>query len=151
GPRPVSAGSRSEAAARPVSAGPALAAGPAKTTRSARTKLRRAARAWSRGADDHAAIRIDADRLRLHAGGVLHREMHDPPLVGQHRLERHGLPAGFYAGSDAAGDLPKLLLTTPAIPLDVERNVHRAADPPRGDRRGDLLQRDQVLATAADE
>src|SRR2546428_33644 len=151
GARRVSAGSGAEPAGRPVPVGPPGPPGPAEPARSSRTELGRAARARSGRADDHAAIRIDADRLGLHAGRVLHREVDDSPLVREHRLERHGLPARLDARCDAASDLAQLLLAAPAIPLDVERDVDGAPDSPRRDRRRDLLQRDEVLAAATDE
>src|SRR6267378_620371 len=119
-PRPVSARSRTEAAARTVAGRPAT---PAESAGGCRTERRRAARARSGGADDDAAVRIDADRLGLHARGVLHREVYDPPLIGEHRLERHGLAA-----------------RADAFP-----------DPARCDRGRDLLQGDQVLAAPPDE
>jgi hypothetical protein len=77
--------------------------------------------------------------------------VHDPPLVGEHRLERHRLAARAHARRNAASDLTELLLSAPAIPLDVERNVDRAADSTRRDRRGDLLEGDEVLTATADE
>src|SRR2546430_1830925 len=118
---------------------PAGATGAAKSTGSSRTERRRAARGRRGRADPHAAIRIDADRLGLHARCVLHRKVHDPPLVRQHRLERHGLSACLHSGRDAARDLAELLLAAPAIALDVEGDVDSAPDPPGGDRGGDLL------------
>src|SRR4029077_14117575 len=151
-PRTVSAGSRPEAAARPVLTGSAGRAGSAKpTTGGLRTERRGAARTGCGGADDDASIRIDADGFRFHAGQVLHGEVHDPPFVREHRLERHRLPARFDARCHAARDLAKLLLAATPITLDVERDVDRAADPPRGDRGGDLLRRDEVPPAAADE
>ena len=77
--------------------------------------------------------------------------MHDPPLIGEHRLERHRLSGRAHARGDPLGDLAQLLLTPAPIPLDVHRDVHSPTDAARGDRRGDLLERDEVLATAADQ
>src|SRR5437879_325841 len=147
-PRPVSARSRTEAAARTVAGWPAT---PAESAGGRRTERRRAARARSGGADDDAAVRIDADRLGLHTGGVLHREVHDPPLVGEHRLERHGLAARAHAFRDTASDLAELLFAAAAIALDVERDMDRPPDAARCDRGRDLLQGDEVLAAPPDE
>src|SRR6267378_7556004 len=123
-PRPVSTRSRTKTAARSVAAGSAGSAGPsgrAEPARSARTELGRASRARCGRADDHATIRVHADRLRLHAGRALHREVHDPPLVREHRLERDGLPARLHARRNAASDLAKLVLAASAIAFDIQR------------------------------
>jgi len=82
-------------------------------------RLKRAAEApsaWAEGgrpasarrgrADHDAPVRIDAHGFRLDAGRVLHGEMHDPPLIGEHRLERHRLAGRAHARGDPLGDLP---------------------------------------------
>src|SRR5205814_9382204 len=150
----VSTWSRAEAAAWSVPARPARPArpaGPAEGAWRPWAELGGTARAGCGGADDNTSIRIGTDRLGLHAGCVLHREVHDPSLVGQHRLERHCLTARLHARRHAAGDLAKLLLAASAVARDVEREVDRAPDPPRGDGRSDLLQCDEVLAAPADQ
>src|SRR5438132_42444 len=48
-------------------------------------------------------------------------------------------------------DLAELLFPAAAVTLYVERDVDRPPDPPRCDRRRDLLQGDQVLAAATDQ
>src|SRR5258708_21891506 len=142
---------------------PPEAARPAGTTRATgrraaadpagagRPKSDRSARAGRGRADDHPAVRIHADGLGLDAGLALHGEVHDAPLVGEHRLERHGLAGGLDSACDALRDLAQLILAPVAVALDIDRHVHGVAGGLRGDRGHDLLQRDEVLAAAADE
>src|SRR2546428_7788865 len=89
GPRAVSPRSRSEAPARTVPAR-RTAADPAWTG----AEWRGAARARGRRADHDPAIWVDAHGLGLHAGGFLHREVHDAPPVPEHRSGPYGLAAG---------------------------------------------------------
>ena len=77
--------------------------------------------------------------------------MHDPPLVGEHRLERHRLPGRAHARRDALGDLAELILPPAPVSLNVDGDVHRPADAARCDGRSDLLKGDEVLATTADQ
>src|SRR5437762_714710 len=115
------------------------------------TETDRAARTCGGRADHHAPVRIHADGLGLDARLLLHGEVHDPPLVREHRLEGHGLAAGLHPAGDATGDLAKLLLPPAAITLDVDRHVHRATDRLGRDGRDDLLERDEILPASTDE
>src|SRR5439155_22338607 len=127
--RPVTPWPRSEATTGPIAAGPRP---PGRGTARAAAiwragpEYRGPARARRRRADDDAAIRVHAHRLRPHPGAVLNRQVHDPPLVGEHRLERHGLPHRPHPHGDAARDLAQLLLATTPVALDVERDVNGA-------------------------
>src|SRR5882672_7842239 len=102
-------GTRSIAAARtrPVPASrtvaPATRAGrPRPEATSARPALAERAAGARRGRADHdPAVRLHADGLGLQTLLSLHRQVHDAPLVGEHRLERDGLPAGAHPRSDA--------------------------------------------------
>src|SRR5258707_946937 len=99
---------------------PTEAARPTRTTRTAGTRAAaeaartgraesdRSARAGRGRADDHPAVRVHADRLGLDAGLALHGEVHDAPLVGEHRLERHRLTGGLHPAGDALRDLAQL-------------------------------------------
>jgi hypothetical protein len=77
--------------------------------------------------------------------------VHDPPLIGEHRLERHRLAARAHAVRDATRDLAELLLAAVTIAFDVQRHVDGAADPSRRYRGRDLLQGDKVFAAATDQ
>src|SRR5438094_1404685 len=147
----AAARTRSVTASRTVA--PAARAGrPRPEATPARPALaERATGARRRRADHHAAVRLHADGLGLQTLLSLHRQVHDAPLIGEHRLERDGLPARAHPRSNALRDLAELVLPATSIAFDVDRDVNGAADALRRDRAHDLLQRDEVLAAAPDE
>src|SRR5688572_7538825 len=151
GTRSIAARPRSVAATRTVAAS-ATHAARRPGSEAARAALDRwSARAGRRRADDDAAVGLHAHRLGLQPGLALHRKVNDAPLVGEHRLEGHGLAARPHARRNTLRDLPQLVLAAPPIAFDVHRDVHRPAHALRGDGAHDLLKRDQVLAAAADQ
>ena len=86
--------------------------------------IRYAEREWFRQRYAH---RRRADRLQALLIRVL-------PLVGEHRLERHGLARGADARRNAERDLAKLILAAPAVALDVVRPQSRERLPVPGGR-----------------
>src|SRR5688572_23497074 len=150
GTRSIAARPRSVATAGPVAATTHAARRPG--SEAAGAALGKGSAGAGRGrADDDAAVGLHAHRLGLQPGLTLHREVHDAALVGEHRLEGHGLATRPHARRDALRDLPQLVLAPPPVAFDVHRDVHRPANALRRDRAHDLLQRDQVLAAAADQ
>lgn len=101
--------------------------------------------------DDNAALGIGALGVRIHAGVIAQRDMHQTALVRAHGRQRDGGMLTHGTGGSVVGHRDHLVVTAALVALDVHGNGIAEPELTADQQREEGLKRLQCLAVTTDE